>query len=257
MLTHRDADRIVPLFALRGLGSKDNVAGARDHLTNAVPHVSAVSFDEELTRRLVTRAGAERTTVHSALVSAMSRVVIESGRNEFVRMATPIAIRNHIGAHDDVCLYISATRTAITRGQLTDTWEMARMVTDQLTGARSVPAVLGASAAVEEFIGEDVTTEEADAFMVQAFSFEANATNLGVLDMGTPEAVRPVAIWGPAVLKQVRGELSAGICTFNGHLRIVNVSHDSLPNYLERVRDILDAACSTPIERRRPPYESD
>ena len=46
-------------------------------------------FDEDLTRRLVTRARTERTTVHSALVSAMSRVIIESGRNEFVRMLTP------------------------------------------------------------------------------------------------------------------------------------------------------------------------
>jgi hypothetical protein len=38
---------------------------------------------------LVARARAEGSTVHWALVSAMSRVIIESGRTEFVRMLTP------------------------------------------------------------------------------------------------------------------------------------------------------------------------
>ena len=208
----------------------------------AVPHLSAISFDEDLTRRLVGRARAERTTVHSALVSAMSRVIIESGRNEFVRMMSPIAIRSHIGADDDVCLYITATRTAFTRDQLTDLWDMARIVSDHHAGARSVPTLLGSSAATEQFIPVDATTEDAEAFMLAGLSFEALATNLGVLDMGTPEAVRPVAIWGP-ILGQVQGELITGICTFNGQLRIVSASHDPLPNYLDRVHDVLDAAC--------------
>jgi hypothetical protein len=63
------------------------------------------------------------------------------------------------------------------------------------------------------------------------------------MDMGTAETVRPVAIWGPAILVQAEGELNAGICTFNGQLRIVCASHDPFPDYLERVRDVLDAAC--------------
>jgi NRPS condensation-like uncharacterized protein len=209
----------------------------------AVPHVSAICFDADLTRRLVARARAEQTTVHSALVSAMTRVILESGRNEFVRMLTPFAFRNHIGVHDDVCLYFTATRTAFTREQLTDLWDMARMVSDQLTAARSVGALVAASAATEQFIPVDATTEDAEDFMVRTLSFEAFASNLGVLDMGPPEAVRPVAIWGPAILVQIQGELTTGICTFNGQLRMVTASHDPLPGYLERVRDVLDAAC--------------
>jgi hypothetical protein len=209
----------------------------------AVPHLSAICFDEDLTRRLVARARAEQTTVHSALVSAMSRVILESGRNEFVRMNTPVAVRNHIGVVDDVCLYITGARTAFTREQLTDLWEMARVVSDQLAAARSVPTLLAASAATEQFIPIDATPEDAEDFMVRTLSFEAFASNLRVLDMGPSEAVRPVAIWGPAILVQVRGELSAGVCTFNGRLRIVSPSHDPLPDYLDRVRDVLDAAC--------------
>jgi hypothetical protein len=209
----------------------------------AVPHLSAICFDEDLTRRLVARARAERTTVHSALVAAMSRAILESGRNEFVRMLTPYDFRAQIGVHDDVCLYFTAARTAFTRDQLTDPWDMARTVGDQLAVARSVPALLGGSAAIEQFIPIDVTPEDADAFMTRGLSFEAFASNLRVLDMGPPEAVRPVAIWGPAILVQVQGELACGVCTFNGQLRIVSASHDPLPGYLERVRDVIDAAC--------------
>jgi hypothetical protein len=209
----------------------------------APPHLSTVAFSEELTRRLVTRARAERTTVHSVLVAAMSRMIIETGRNEFVRMLTPVDIRGHIGVHDDVCLYFGGTRTAFTREQLTDLWDMARTISDQLAGARSLPAVLAASAATEQFIPVDATTEDAEAFMMAGLSFEAFASNLRVLDMGTPEAVRPVAIWGPAILAQVQGELNTGVCTFNGQLRIVSASHDPLPGYLDRVRDVIDTAC--------------
>jgi hypothetical protein len=145
--------------------------------------------------------------------------------------------------HDDVCLYFGGTRTAFTREQLTDLWHMARTVSDQLARARSIPAVLDASAATEQFIPVDAITEDAEAFMTAGLSFEAFASNLRVLDMGTPEGVRPVAIWGPAILAQVQGERNTGVCTFNGQLRIVSASHDPLPGYLDRVRDVIDTAC--------------
>jgi hypothetical protein len=142
-----------------------------------------------------------------------------------------------------VCLYFTMIRTAFTRDQLTDLWDMARTGGHQLAAARSLPAVLAASAATEKFIPVDATTEDTEDFMVGGLSFEAFASNLRVLDMGPQEAVRPVAIWGPAILVQIQGELASGICTFNGQLRIVSASHDLLPDYLDRVRDVLDAAC--------------
>ena len=215
------------------------------HFDGAPPHISAVCFDEDLTRRLVTRAGAEHTTVHSALLSAMTRVICESGRSEFVRLVTPVEFRSLIGVHDDVCLYFTAARTVFTREQLTDLWEMARIVGNQLAVARSRPAVVGASAATQAFIGVDATPTDAEDFMIRSLSFEAFASNLRVLDMGRPLVVRPVAIWGPAILVQVQGENRAGITTFNGQLRIVSASHDPLPDYLDRVRDVVEAACWT------------
>jgi hypothetical protein len=172
-------------------------------------------FGEDLTRRLIARARAEHTTVHSALVAAMSRAIIESGRNEFVRMLTPFDFRSHIGVDDAVCLYFTGARTGFTGEQLTGLWDMARTVSDQLAVARSLPAVLAVSAATEQLIPIDATTQDAEDFMVGGAQLRGLRSNLRVLDVGPPEAVRPVAIWGPAIALQFRGELNAGICTFN------------------------------------------
>ena len=209
----------------------------------AVPSLSAVSFGEELTRRLAGRARAEQTTVHSALVAAMTQVIMESGTKNFVRMLSPVNFRAQIGAGGDVGDYFTAARTAFTRQGLTDLWGMARAVTGQLAGPRSVSGLLAGSTLLEQLMTVDVTGPEAEALFVAGLSSEAFASNLGVLDLGRPQAVRPTAIWGPAVLTQVAGELSAGICTFDGQLRMVCASHDPLPGYLDRVRDLLDADC--------------
>jgi hypothetical protein len=209
----------------------------------AVPSLSAVSFGEELTRRLAGRARAEQTTVHSALVAAMTQVIMESGPKNFVRMLSPANFRAQIGAGGDVGDYFTVARTAFTRQGLADLWGMARTVTGQLAGPRSVSGLLAGSTLLEQLMTVDVTGPEAEALFVAGLSFEAFASNLGVLDLGRPRAVRPIAIWGPAVLTQVAGELGTGICTFDGQLRVVCASHDPLPGYLDRVRDRLDADC--------------
>jgi hypothetical protein len=40
-------------------------------------------------------------------------VIIESGRNEFVRTGIPINFRRQIGADGDVCAYLAAARHEI------------------------------------------------------------------------------------------------------------------------------------------------
>jgi hypothetical protein len=207
------------------------------------PHICTVCFDKDLTRRLVARARAEQTTVHWALVSAMSQVIIESGRNEYVRTLTPVDLRDHIGVRDCVWLYFAATRTTLNREELTDLWDMARTVGDQLAAARLLAGLPAASAATEQYIPVDATTRDAGDFIVDGFSYAAGTSNVRVLDMGAPGAVRPVAIWGPAIHAQVQGELNTGTCTFNGQLRVVTASRHPLPGYLDCVRDVLDAAC--------------
>jgi hypothetical protein len=59
--------------------------------------------------------------------------------------------------HDDVGLYVGGTRVTFTREQLIHLWDMARIVSDQLAIARSVPALLAASAATELFSPVDAT----------------------------------------------------------------------------------------------------
>ena len=173
----------------------------------------------------------------------------QSGCSEFVRMVTPVEFRSFIGVDDDVCLYFTAARTAFARERFTDLWDMTRIVRNQLAVARSRPAVVGASAGTEQFIGVYATPQDAEDFMIGSLSFEAFASNLRVLDMGRSLVVRPVMIWEPTILRQVWGENSAAVATFNGQLRIVSASHDPLPDYLDRVRDVVEAACWSRLAR--------
>ncbi|MFI5613198.1 condensation domain-containing protein [Amycolatopsis sp. NPDC051903] len=215
------------------------------------PEVSSVDFGVDLTQRLIARSRFEGTTVHSALVAAMSTVIIDSGRNEFVRVLSPFSFRSHIGVTDEVCLYFTATRTAFRRGQVTGLWSMARAIGRQLAVARSAANVRAISAATERFIGVDATTQDAAAFLLGGLSYEAFASNLGVLELAPFDvAVRPVAFWGPAILCQVDGELATGISTYDGRLRMVSASYDPLSGYLERVRDVVDEA-SQPFRNER------
>jgi hypothetical protein len=158
-------------------------------------------------------------------------------------MLTAFEFRRRIGVGDDVCLYFHGTRTAFTRDQLTDLWDMARTVSAELAQVCSLPALLAVSAATEQLIPIDATSRDAENFMIDGLSGEAFASNLRILDMGPPESVRPLTIWGPAILLQFQGERTTGICTFNGQLRMVSVSREPFPDYLDRVRDVLDSAC--------------
>jgi hypothetical protein len=131
-----------------------------------VPHLSAtISVDENLTRRLGARARAERTSRPVGAGLGHDPVTIEPGPNEFLRIVTPFAFRNHIGVDGDVRLYFTTICTALQREKLTDLWDMARTVSDQLAGGRSVPGLFGASAA-ERFITVDVPTTDPEGFLV-------------------------------------------------------------------------------------------
>jgi hypothetical protein len=146
-------------------------------LDSALRRRGAPPPQRHLIRREPDRAPAPAPSgppVQSALVSAMRRVMIESGPNDFLRMVTPFAFRNHIGVDGDVCLYFTTICTALQREQLTDLWDMARTVSDQLAGGRSVPGLFGASAA-EQLITVDAPTTDPEGFLVGRPSYEASA----------------------------------------------------------------------------------
>jgi hypothetical protein len=69
----------------------------------AVPDLSSVSFSEDLTWPLARRARAEQATVNSALVAAMTQVIIESRRHEFVRMLIPVSTRRQVDVLGAAC----------------------------------------------------------------------------------------------------------------------------------------------------------
>jgi hypothetical protein len=173
------ADGLSAAYILRDLSSALN-----GHQLAGLP---VPPSQEELIGALRDAQPVAVTTVHPALVAAMSRAIIESGRRAFVRTLTPVGFRNKIGVHGDVCLYFTAARTTFGREQLTDLWQMARMIGAQLAGACSVPTLVAGSAATEEFFPINATAKGAEDFLIATHSFEALACNLRVLDMAHPK----------------------------------------------------------------------
>ncbi|XVU28924.1 hypothetical protein ACQPZJ_18245 [Actinoplanes sp. CA-054009] len=208
----------------------------------SVPHLRTLALDADLTARLAARARRETATVHGALVTAITIALLESGEREYVRMFSPFAFRQLIDRPDDVADYFSITRTAVAREQLTDFWDMARTATAQVHAARTPAALAAISAVTEMLIPPHATPDDAVNFILGQ-SFEAFASNLGVIDLDVAGAVRPVAIWGPALLSHVDGEVVTGISTYEGRLRMLTVTHDPLPGFLGAVHEVLAEHC--------------
>jgi hypothetical protein len=106
-------------------------------------------------------------------------------------------------------------------------------------------AITPATVVDRRFSSSDSTGHEP----VISSSFEAFESKLGVLDMGAPDAVRPVAIWGRRLWRRPRASwvpasapstASSSFEAFESKLGMVSASHNPLAGYLDRVRD---AAC--------------
>ncbi|MDJ0367711.1 condensation domain-containing protein [Hymenobacter sp. H14-R3] len=210
------------------------------------PDLSTITFDADLTSRLVQRCRAEGTTVHAALVAATTQVMSKMGQREVVRVFTPFNFRPLLGDVRDCADYFSATRTGFLPEQTQNLWELARLTGAQLAQARSEAGIRGISAAVEQFIPLDADHAAAAGFMAFGLSSEALISNLGVLDLPETGAVRPTAIWGPVLLTQFQHESVIGVATFRGELRLVCATHAPVPELLPLIRATLAAATAVP-----------
>lgn len=208
----------------------------------APPDISTITFDEDLTTRLVRCCRAERTTVHAALVAATTQVMTRAGNREVVRVFSPFNFRPLLGYVRDSANYFSATRTGFLPEQTQDLWELARLTGAQLAQARSEAGTRGISAAVEQYIPIDADNAAATGFMTAGLSSEALISNLGVLHLDETGPVRATAVWGPVLLTQFEHESVIGVTTLAGQLRLVCATHAPIPGLLALIRDTLDVA---------------
>jgi hypothetical protein len=213
----------------------------KDPFGSAPYEITSVTLDADLTGRLVSRARAEATTVQAALLSAISTVLWRSGNFEFPRVYYPIDVRDQLGAADDSGLYLIGARVAVREDELTGLWEMARRLTPAIRRARSSGNLAATSAMLEQLVGVDFDAGTAEGVLSGPAGFEAALSNLGVVDLGVSATapVRPTAVFGPVMGSEAGNALNLSVATFQGRMRLVNVTSRPVAGYLTSIRDLL------------------
>lgn len=207
------------------------------------PDIAAVELSREDTSRLVQRCRAEHTTVHSAILVAKSLVRAEELGEDFVRVLSPINVRETIGVGEVYGLYISGALTAVAAEGDASFWDRARAVGAELAISRSAPAVAAVTAAVQNGVAVDAEPVDAERFLAEMLPSELLITNLGVRNLTATGPITPVAVWGPAVHEQFVGEYVTGVVTYQGRLRMVTCAYTSPAGFLDGTQALLMNEC--------------
>jgi NRPS condensation-like uncharacterized protein len=211
------------------------------------PFVSSEALDPELTRRLVVKSKAEHTTVHTVLCAAATQVILGEAGNEdaFVRVLTPISLRQVIDVEQDCGLYIGFARTGFPAAETKDIWKLARATGESLAPARTALGLATASAVASLFpVGSSAAA--AAEFVEAAAGYEVMVTNVGVVDLDGPGSVHATAVWGPLIFNHFAGERVLGIATYNGSLRLTLATYEDSPSFLSDLRNVLASAVAEP-----------
>lgn len=208
----------------------------------APTNVHTVAMTHGDTARLAQRCRAERTTVHAALVVAMSRVRAAERGEDFVRTLNPINCRALLGVNDDCGLFIQSATTGMAPWDGTPFWEQAREMTANLDLARSASGIRMAAELGEQVITVDADVDCAEELFGRLCPWDLLVTNLGVQNFDGIGPLRPTAVWAPVVQSQTVGEYVTGITTYEGRLRMATCGYSVPATFLKSVADALLAA---------------
>ena len=215
---------------------------ARDVQGIPLPPVQALELDAELTSRIVERCKAEGTTVHALFVTVASRVTSTLDGKDFVRVMTPVNHRDLVGAGEGVGVYNFPVRTGSAPHDGTPLWDQARAVRGKLSSLGSLSGIAATMAALRQAVPADTDPEALLKFVASGPGMELNITNLGVVDLGPSEPIRPTRIVGPLIVSFVEGYEVISVATFAGRMRICGVSHAITEKFFTELRQgLVDA----------------
>lgn len=196
-------------------------------------HHLSMSADE--TARLVDRCRRERTTVHSAIVTAASHVRSRLRGEDYVRVLNPMNIRSVMDAGGDCAPYFSCAVTGMAPLGGAAFWDQSRALTAELTVARAAPGVLASSLATQQAIGVGAGSATAEDLFTKALPVELLISNLGVQDLEAAGPIRPTALWAPVLETQIAGGVVIGVTTYQSVLRMVACGYEPTKPFIETV----------------------
>jgi hypothetical protein len=207
------------------------------------PTVQALKLSEELTTNLRRRARDVGTTVHGALVSA----VTFAGRQRSpdwlahpVRVLSPVNNRKLLGLEDECALAIIFPSGAYAPESAERLWDVARAVKDELTPMRTAQGLSAVFSDFRQLMSTSPDVAQIAAFELQVAACEAMVSNLGVLPFQTSfGGFKLGSLWGPSVFVGIEGEQMIGVTTLNGAIHLLHTSYTPIPKLLETMEATL------------------
>lgn len=239
MVTQMPAPATVPTYPESLIDPRMRRATRPRPFDGERPLTAAVELSAEDTSRLVQRCREEHTTVHAAIIAAACAVRAVECEEGFVRVLSPVNIRDHIAVGPDCALYFVGAISGVSEPGQSGFWSDTCVITEQLAPLRSGGGVAAASAAIEYVCPTGADAAVAEAVFTTVMPFEMLISNLGIQDFEDLGPITPIALWGPFVQAQISGEYVVGAVTHNGRLRIVACGYQLPPDYLDHVHAYL------------------
>lgn len=211
--------------------------------SRSVPSVQSLRLSAEVSGGLRKRARQERTTVHGALVAAVSlagRQISSKWMEQPVRVMSPVDNRTLLGLNDQCLLAILFPVTEHNPPTDARFWDVARGVTRDLAPARTMNNVVATFAAFGQLIASGPDVKAISQFELQMCANEMMMSNLGMLPIETDYGDLILeSFWGPSVFVGIEGEQMIGAATLHGAVHLLHSSYTPIPSLLQTAERIL------------------
>ena len=198
--------------------------------------VDFLSFSEDLTQKLTTRAKAEATSVHgilqAAAASALSELSFDSRRPAWIM--SPFSVRKDLNIGRDCGLFIDTKIIPVPTDDQEDFWEVAREAKNGLADVHSAQFL---HSSAENLRGLVSHADDLTQFIKDNFNFDIMLSNLGRVSFtNTSERYKVNALLGPFIISALNNAQAIGVTTLNGKLTLTHSSRHLLPGLLPAIK---------------------
>jgi hypothetical protein len=215
------------------------------------PIVEPLQISYDISNALRERARQEQTSVHGALLAALSLAGREcSGLwdRPRIRLSSPINVRPFFGIDESCGLFTSVGHSESDERSSDSFWDIARSAKEQLQPSLKREAVGSLFASISPIIAE-LDVSGAAQLGANFLQREAVMTNVGVAPFDPAfGALRLQSIWGPAVFHGFENDHVLGVASVRGEgICLLYTSLSPIPGLLKSMERILSRAL--PMER--------
>jgi len=222
----------------RSVASED---GTRVELPNV--HLHRLQLGVEETELLLVRAREERTTVHAALVAALTMAgkrYSEEWNAAPVRCMSPIDMRRTLGIPDAIGVLISSHHAPVLTPEGSSFWDIARTVRKDMLSAQSAYGARHLLGALSSMVAEEHNAQDLYQSVLKGpFVHELMVTNYAGYQVRTEYGdlkIENLFTGSPSIIPALQ---KVSVLTVNGRLGMTLVARHVFPTLLEDAREIL------------------